>query len=490
MKYHYRYKILSMVLVLAMLSVIIAGASCASGNSGNNDTGITNNESGDAGSSEITAETDIFERLSIPRDTDFGGYAFNCLVYENANWGWDEIVAEEMTGETLNDAYYTRNTYVEDLLNIKITQTVSSWDTLASMFAASVQAGDNAYDAAFLRQQNAASCAMNDLCLDLNELDYVDLSKEWWDYHSIKDLTMAGKNYVVASDISVSDKDAIWVIYFDKQYIDDYKLESPYDLVDSGKWTVDKEIEMSKAVQTDLNGDGVYDKNDLWGLLTHPENYAASWMAAGEKLVTVNKDGIPVTSYDSERMNDVWSKAIELMKGQQTYTKDIGFISSGLRDGKTLFATEVVAFLRVYRANERDFGVLPMPKYDEAQESYNTYVAEGAGLLIVPKTADDFERTGIILETLAATGRDTILSAYYDVCLKSRDSRDEESGRMLDICFSTRCYDLGLMFDWGGVASTLKGGIDVFTRVTAAKGNLMEKAMKKSFVTLGIYEDE
>ncbi len=435
-------------------------------------------------------ELTLAERTGVPEDTNYDGWNFNALVYANQNWGWDEIVYDELTGETLNDAFYNRNLLVESLLGITITQTARDAGQLAGLFRSSVTSGDGAYAAGWLRQKEAASSAMSNLCLDLNDLS-LDLSHPWWDYHSIEDTTMGGKNYLVASDISIADKDAIWVIYFDKQIREDTGLESPYDLVDSGQWTQDKMKEMMDKAVLDVNGDGKMDKHDRWGLLTHSENFAASWLAAGEKIVSINEAGLPVATYENERFYNVWDKTLALMKSDSCYYHDIGFISSGLRDGNTLFATEVIAFLRVYRVNERDFGVIPMPKYEETQKDYHTYVAEGTGLMIVPKTTDDTDRLGKVLEVLGATGQDSVLTAYYDVCVKTRDSRDVESGRMLDICFSTRCYDLGLMFNWGSVVSTLKDTApDNLSKTFASTRKSFSKSMKKAFESLGITTED
>lgn len=436
---------------------------------------------------EETAELTLSERTGVPEGTNFDGWNFNALVYTNQNWGWDEIVYGELTGETLNDAFYNRNLLVEELLGITITQTARDAGQLVGLFRSSVTAGDNAYAAGWLRQKEAATCAMSNLCLDLNTLGPVDLTHPWWDVHSIEDTTMGGKNYLVATDISIADKDAIWVIYFDKQHLEDVGLESPYDLVDGGHWTQDKMLEMMDAAAADLDGDGKMGRRDRWGLLTHSENFAASWLAAGEKIVSINAEGIPEATYDNERFYDVWDKTLKLMNADSCYYHDIGYISSGLRDGNTLFATEVIAFLRVYRVNERDFGVIPMPKYEESQPDYHTYVAEGTGLMIVPKTTEDGERLGMVLEILGATGQDSILTAYYDVCIKTRDSRDEESGRMLDICFSTRCYDLGLMFNWGSIVSTLKDNApENLSKVFASTRKGFRKNMAKAFENLGI----
>jgi hypothetical protein len=41
--------------------------------------------------------------------------------------------------------------------------------------------------------------------------------------------------------------------------------------------------------------------------------------------------------------------------------------------------------------------------------------------------------------------------AYYNVALKTKYARDEESGRMLDLIFSSRCYDIGYVYGWGGL---------------------------------------
>ena len=93
---------------------------------------------------EEPQELSLSERTGVPEGTDFGGWNFNALVYTNANWGWDEIIYEELTGESLNDAFYNRNLLVESLLNITITQTARDAGALPGLFKNSVTAGDQA----------------------------------------------------------------------------------------------------------------------------------------------------------------------------------------------------------------------------------------------------------------------------------------------------------------------------------------------------------
>lgn len=67
----------------------------------------------------------------------------------------------------------------------------------------------------------------------------------------------------------------------------------------------------------------------------------------------------------------------------------------------------------------------------------------------------DTYKTGIILEALAAKGKEILLPTYYDKQLQSKFSRDEESSAMLDIIFKNRIYDIGTMFNWGGISTSL-----------------------------------
>lgn len=61
----------------------------------------------------------------------------------------------------------------------------------------------------------------------------------------------------------------------------------------------------------------------------------------------------------------------------------------------------------------------------------------------MPITASDLERTSLVIETLCILGREYVIPAYYDVALKTRDSRDEKSSAMLDIIREHRVFDLG-----------------------------------------------
>jgi len=101
---------------------------------------------------------------------------------------------------------------------------------------------------------------------------------------------------------------------------------------------------------------------------------------------------------------------------------------------------------------ESDFGIVPLPKYDEAQDKYYSLVNSYTGALLgVPKSAENLDRVSIILEALSAESRYTLQPAYYDITLQRKYARDEESEAMLDIIFGSRVYDIGSTYEFGGV---------------------------------------
>jgi hypothetical protein len=458
-----RFRSTTVLLLLAMtISLLLA---CGDSQAPAPDAGVNIGDTPpEAADGEIIDEDDgtigfrvSSQRENIP-DSNFGGRDFTILIGcpEYKVWTYTNMVVEEMTGDTIDDAYYKRNRIIEDRLNINIKQIVANPLAQESpMFRRSVDSGDNSFDISLMSYGAAANLAISNYCLALNEVDYLDFDKPWWDRGSLRDLSIGGRTYLMASDMSIGDNDNTWLIYFDKQHVQDHGLTSPYLLVEGGKWTFDAMFDMMREVSHDVDGDGRISiaGGDRFGLLTHGENYAGMWIAAGQRLIGKDSGDLPYISFGTESFVRVWEKIVEIMGHESCNNNDIPFISSGLRDGHTLFGTEILKFVRDYRENEREFGILPMPKFNEAQESYYTYVAISAPLLIVPISHPDVFTAGIIIEAMAAEGHRTIMPAYYEVSIEGKFVRDEESIAMLDIAFDTRMYDLGVVFNWGNVNS-------------------------------------
>ena len=160
-------------------------------------------------------------------------------------------------------------------------------------------------------------------------------------------------------------------------------------------------------------------------------------------------------------------------------------LDAAFTEGRCLFSYVGMNRVTLFREMEADFGILPAPKYDEAQEKYYNVISTGnSNFLSIPKSVQDLERTGIITEALCAESLYTLTPAYYDITLKTKAARDEESSAMLDIIFANRVFEMGNFWAWGGIfdipgAQSYAGKTDIVSAVEK-KVPAAEKAMQKT----------
>lgn len=78
-------------------------------------------------------------------------------------------------------------------------------------------------------------------------------------------------------------------------------------------------------------------------------------------------------------------------------------------------------------------------------------------IMAVPMSAADLDMVGVITEALCAESYKTVVPAYYDVALKVKMTRDEESVEMLDLVTSSCMFDFGYVYDnWAGCSFFLQ----------------------------------
>jgi hypothetical protein len=116
------------------------------------------------------------------------------------------------------------------------------------------------------------------------------------------------------------------------------------------------------------------------------------------------------------------------------------------QEDRGLFMWVRLRIVQNLRGMETDFGILPMPKLNEAQQEWystvNSFTGQGVALANL-HDADGLARAGHIMEALAAESKYTVTLAYYDTQLKTKIARDDDSSAMLDIIFSSKVWDVG-----------------------------------------------
>lgn len=328
--------------------------------------------------------------------------------------------------------------------------------------------------------------------MDFNTIPNIDLTNPWWDAGCVNSMTVAGKLYLAASAINISDENATAGILFNKQIAVNHDIGDLYQLVRDGKWTMDQMKTLYADVSTDVNGDGKMGAEDLWGFLGGTDVVSCFYIGGGGTIVSRDKDGGLYDSFGTEKNFAIVEKVQALMTDTDNFynhhlgTQDLAITDDNeYRDlfsgGHGLFFWTRMDEVTTLRGMETDFGILPTPKYDESQENYISFVSQHiTGLMSVPATASDLSRTGVILEALAAESYYTLTPAYYEVALKSKASRDDESAEMLDIIFANRVYDPGEYFDFGGIITALNSVCQNSSKGIASEYEKKAKSVTKA----------
>ncbi len=449
-----------------LLAVMLTAATSCSGGSGETAAAEDNVPKTELTAENTEEETEAVQIQPDLPEKDYEGYTFTIYSKgsDHPHWVAKDVYAAEETGDPIVDAVFQRNLMIEEKYNVKIAEETSNqW---IPNITNSVNAGDDVYDLIELHLFGVINTlAQNGLLLDLNTIPYMDLSKPWYDQNANASLSIGGKLYATTGDISIMDNDATWVVLFNKELANDYSIGDMYELVNSGKWTLDELIRLCGVASMDLDGDGDMDEYDQWGIQNEPYNAIGFCMAAGERLIDKDADDLPFISIGSEQFVTIYQKSVEFLTNKEICMNYADYVNKypgadpwtkcmdpAFSEGRVLFNVTGLNRVTMFRAMDDNFGILPIPKYEESAENYICPVHMWCcNSISVLKSASDPERTGIIVEAMSADSMYRLTPAYYDVSLKTKFSRDNESAEMLDLIFASRAYDLGAMYNWGNI---------------------------------------
>ncbi len=425
---------------------------------------------------ETETETEVSDDLP---ESDFEGYAFN--IYnsnpESNNWfSTVHVTAAEDSGDALPSAIYNRNLIVEERLNIKIVESEQD----ANKIKSAIMAGDGSFDMSLMQGANVLAHAQSGYLMDMYTLPYQNYDKPYWDSNAAEQLSLCGKLFMMAGDFITTQIDETICCFFNKNLINDHGLEDPYDLVSEGKWTLDKMGEMATITANDANGDGVYDDNDDYGMLSwRGVFYMFLLNGSGHTLIAKDNNDVPAFTFYNENFVAAYEKIIGIVHSGEAmyYDAEVKSNTRGLSNNhrvqeimfpadQAMFWVECISWAKALRDMEANFGIIPAPKFDEAQSQYYSCNNGNFFGMSIPVSVSDVARTSIILEAMQSESSDTVLAAYYDIALKTKLTRDEESAAMIDIIFDTTTYDCSTVYGLGGVKT------EIYTRASNNNADL------------------
>lgn len=480
-----KVRLLSLLLAIVMtVSALAVFTSCGENEEPNTDIPETQGADGTAKENE----TDKYVAYDTVEKEKFGR-EFVVMSREDMV---EEYLVEKITGEILNDLVYERNAVVTEDLDIEIV-VVDGGDYTAvnSELISQVSSGDDEYDMFTGHKVAFMNCAQGNYLYDLNTITSMDLSQPYWDQACREDLSLMGKNFMMTGDIDPASMLISACFVFNKKLNTELGKTEPYELVDNNQWTLDTYLAQVQDVSQDLNSDGVYSyaddlfSNTIWSL----DGGFSMFYGAGGKFVSINDVGEPELTYSSEHVIDIYEKLYKAVITENAFWLPVSEIANyGINyaiftNDRALYCDITLAKITNMLAEmESDYGIVPVPKYDEAQEEYLSFVNGSSPFVMLAQTEKDPEFVGTVLEAMAAYNYDNLTPKMYEIVTKLQAARDPDSSRMVDYIIRNRVYDFGYYIELGItniVMNALSNKKENIASELKANNRQAENALKK-----------
>ncbi|MBQ8508645.1 MAG: hypothetical protein IJ493_01945 [Clostridia bacterium] len=435
-----------MILLCALLASLTA---CGEASTPVDTTSPTTTDTQPAGEEGAFAYREKLE-IEFP-DKNYEGREFRVLAqdaYER------DIYVESETGEVLNDTIYARNQWLTEQYNVKITAVFEACDKIPNTITNSVLAGEDAYDMISNHAIFSGSLAIQNVLMNMFDVETIDFSYPWWSESILDSFSYKNTALLAPAELCLSVSEATQCLFFNADKAADYQITGLYDEVRGGTWTIDKLISYTKDVYVDLDGSTTADDTDFYGLGSKGGHAMFYWYAFGEKFVEITDEGIEPVLYN-EKVVSFFDKILSYYNEPGVHWfKGSGSAVPQFADGNRLFAIGGFDDVEKYlRDMESEFGILPLPKLDEAQEAYHTMAGGAHSVIGIPKTVSDPEFVGLMIENLNYYSYKYVTPTYCNTALKSKYARDDDSMEMIDLILSSVVFDFGYLLDnWKGFA--------------------------------------
>lgn len=449
------------IVLLLLMSIVLS--SCASGATDNEDTTV---------SSDVTTQTVTGDRLSqlyreqedsLP-ELDFEGEPIRFLTLDSSYIKNDEIWVDELNSDPFNDSIYNRNMYVMDRLNCKIENDFATAAEIEKKLDIIINSDEDYYQVIGHEAAPSLNLSLDGYFHDLNTLeeDYIDFDAPWWSRQFFDATSANDKVYVLAGSLSLSMIRSIHATYFNKRIADDEGVGDLYTVVSEGRWTIDYQSELVSGMFREMNGNDIHDDDDFYGFCT-PLYWSTDsyWSAFDIEILSRDKEGRFEFVLNEEKAYDGLNKILGLCYGDGTYVEiseskkpNAMFVS-----GNAFMLTQRLDCVETpdFRNMKDDYGILPMPKFNENQNEYYSMPFEIFQTYSIPKTVLQPEKATAVLEALCAETWRKVIPTYSEIALKGKYLSDPESRDMFDGIISNVKMDPGIMYyiRIGNIASAL-----------------------------------
>ncbi len=482
MKNKQKFTALSALLAVGMTALL---GSCG----GETDTVTDSSAVSDALTAAVTetaAETER-DRLAELGERDLGGMVYTALDCNSA--AYSNIPGEAQTGEIVNDTLIERDTVIEELYNVRIDYVLESSGS-TSKFRSAVLAGEKPCNLIFTVGAKLSTLALEGVLANMLDIEHLSLDQKWWSSLMYDHLRLKDAMYFTTGDICPSMYRIAACTYVNTKMADDYDITCDFvKEVRDGTWTWDLVGELSKGINQDLNQDGQWAYvDDLFGNIGCFATYLMPACEVEYCSITEDGDNLALTAI-TDRTVSIVEKLRTVFEPTNPKSEGNDFVSSAFKEDRALFLTQTTgSAFSLLRDMESDYMILPVAKFDEAQEGYRTGINIWSTAYVgIPMTAMD-EESGFITEALAAWSHTHMRPIAFELTYKEKLTRNEGSAEMLDVVYDNLYLSFADVYDFGGLSSifwdVLAEGGELVSQVEAVSSQT-EKEMKDFVETWG-----
>ncbi|MBO4322411.1 MAG: hypothetical protein J5919_05355 [Clostridia bacterium] len=434
--------------------LLLSAVACAKPETPSLTTGADATSSPEGVSTDQPSETEEQGFVSDLSGLNYGDREI-CFYVAGQDFSKDEFDSFEVSGDIVRDSVYRRNTVVEKSLGIKMKVEVAGSDSVYNVgdrVRALVKAGSHRYDLVTMPGYTHTSYALEGDFYNLTEVDNLNLDKLYWTQGFNEIMCNGTQQYVASGAYSISMIRNMYITLYNKNLLKDRNLPDLYDLTMDGSWTVGKQMEVIKGLYSDTNGDGKRDENDFYGFVsglnTSVDPY---WVSFHFDILKLDSDtGKYYMDIDQEKMVNILQIFIDLISSNEdSWNKGSGSDVDGAYATNSIlkFASKGCAMTTtmLYMLESQltksgfddDYGIAPIPKYNEDQEEYYTHTQDQLSLMAIVSTADraDIPMLGAVMDQIAYYSYKEVFPAYYENALSYRYLQNSESKVMLDLIY-------------------------------------------------------
>ncbi len=453
-----------------LLCILLAGlmlvgtVSCATTDEVPEDTRAESAASTDASTGDATAESEAVTEdqsyiCDLPADYKVEGKKDISIIYTKNDYTADQLVASE-AGGVVSDAVHERNVATEEQLGV--TLTLFAEDTSVNVnrkVNQDIMSGDGAYELVCVGTSSAVMTVVEGRYINLSALSNIDTSKHYWTqgYNDMVTLTDRNMQFLASGPLAITMFRLMYLTLYNKALLEDYQIPDLYDSVRDGTWTLDYQYSLITDKHLDKDGDNTPGEGDFYGFVTGNIISVDPYMVATDIHLIAKNPETGDFYFDSEnllRLSNLCDKVQRIYNDQGTYVYKGATLDDVPKTNIITHFNEERAMMitTMFWQMEHNFnalsnltyGIAPIPKYDELQEDYHSYVQDQVscfGISAAIASPDRQNELAAVLEVLAYHSYHIVRPAYYETALSERYMQDPQSSEVLDLIFDTLDFD-------------------------------------------------